>query len=259
MIGKIQRVSVLALLLAGLLAFTGCGGSAEKTENPAPKSDGSEDLKIDYRLDLAKEDQENNYFTFSGPIRYLAADKDQVDMVSGASKLGSTHIFHAYLYDVEGKNTMSGGLRGLFLFAVNPYSQIESDGLNAYKNSDGSIVIQYVHRGTAYKISTDKSGKLLFPDGGFFKRTIGYIEGAGPQVLSSDFSADGTSFSVNWDKVWDSKTPDGKKIGDTTRTTGKIGPDGASSDSMYFFDGKLDISLENNILKISGFLTAVKR
>ena len=52
----------------------------------------------------------------------------------------------------------------------------------------------YAHRGTAYRIfdTTDKTGKLQFPNGSFESRAIGYIVGGGPQVISKDFSADGT-------------------------------------------------------------------
>jgi len=253
-------VEVAAILIAVTFAVGLIGCTKESMPEPAPMvSDGSEDLKISYRLNVAEADAEN-YFSFSGNVRYLAAEKDQADEVSGASKLGSKQVFHAYLYDVEGKKTMSGGLRGLFLFATNPYRQIEIDDLNASKDADGVITIQYVHRGTAYRFITDRSGRLSFPDGGFEKRTIGYIEGAGPQVISMDFSTDASAATVDWSKIWDSKIASGTVIKEgVDRKTGDIVPDIADTESMYYFDGTLAVSLENDVLGIDGFLTAVPR
>ena len=51
----------------------------------------AQDLKIDFQVNVAAADT-GNYFTFTGPIRYMAADKDTLDATSGASKAGSTHF-----------------------------------------------------------------------------------------------------------------------------------------------------------------------
>jgi len=259
-------ISLLLVTLLVSLALIGCAPrtAAPAAAAPAPAastgvSDGSEDLKIDFRLNLAKPDVENNYISFSGNIRYMAADKDQYDAVSGASKLGTTHLFQAYLYDVEGKITLPNGLRGLFLFAVSDYPSLVADDLNVSKASDGTITIQYVHRGTAYRLITDSNGKLSFPDGKFETRAIGYIQGAGPQVLSTDFSADGTAATVDWAKVWDSSIAGGSVIKEGVASkTGNIVPNNAVSD-IYRFDGSLDVALAGDILTIKGALTAVKQ
>ncbi|MBI9104960.1 MAG: hypothetical protein JEY99_21260 [Spirochaetales bacterium] len=260
---KISVMTILITLILISIIFTGCGKKEEPVaQTPVAKaavSDGSEDLKISYQLNLAKEDTEN-FFTFAGNIRYMAVEKDHADMVSGASALGSTHLFQPYRYDVEGKNTISGGLRGTFLFGVTPYSQIVGDNFNASKASDGTITIQYAHRGTAYRIMTDASGKLSFPNGSFEQRAIGYIVGGGPQVISKDFSTDGTAATVDWTKVWDSKVAGGKLVDETsTKKTGDIGKDIAAADSMYYWDGTLDVALTGDILTINGALTAVTR
>jgi hypothetical protein len=176
-------------------------------------------------------------FFWKGNIRYMAAE-DTYDAVSGASALGSTHLFQSYLYDVEGKATMSTGLRGLFLFGVNPYSQIQNDNLNASKAADGTIVIQYVHRGTAYRYTTDSKGVLSLPDGSFESRKIGT-----PQELEAAFTSDGTAQGVDFAKVWSSDVADA----------------GASPDAMYVWDGDLKVTLENNVLTMNGILTAVKQ
>ena len=269
---KITLLSLLVLVLVLSFSLIGCAKKAEPVAAApaaapvvaapaAPVSDGSQDLKISYQLNLAKADEANNFITFAGNIRYMTATKDQYDAVSGASKFGTTHLFQSYLYDVEGKLTMSSGLRGLFLFAVSAYSQIATDNLNVAKAADGTITIQYAHRGVAYRIKTDATGKLAFPNGQFEQRAIGYISGANPQVISKDFSTDGTAATVDWAKVWDSSVAGGKLVDDKNATakTGNIVKAIASSDSMYYFDGALTVSYVDSILKIDGALTAVGR
>jgi hypothetical protein len=43
-------------------------------------------------------------------------------------------------------------------------------------------------------------------------RVIGSIKGAGPQVISQDFSSDKTAATVDWKKVWDPNTQSGNAI-----------------------------------------------
>ncbi|MDT4761140.1 hypothetical protein [Sphaerochaeta sp. PS] len=259
---RINVVLLASIVLALSLSVMGCAKQAPAAPAAAvkaPVSDGSADLKIAYQVNLAQADAEN-YFSFAGNISYLAVEKDHADAVTGASVLGSTDLFQAYLYDVEGKYTMSSGLRGLFLFGVNPFTQLTGDNLNASKAADGTITIQFAHRGTAYRIVTDKSGKLSFPNGTFESRAIGYIVGSDPQVISKDFSADGTAATIDWAKAWDSKVASGKLVDDkSTKKTGAIVRNADDPASMYYFDGSLMVTLENNILGVNGTLTAVRR
>ncbi len=219
----------------------------------------AQDLKIDYQVNVAAADAAN-YFTFTGPIRYMAADKDTLDATTGASKAGSTHFFQPYLLDVKGKNTMPSGLRGLFLFAVAATTQRTDDNLTVTKASNGVITIQYAHRGTGYKLVTDASGKLTFPKGNYVRRPIGFIQGAGPQVLSTDFSADGTAAKVDWSKVWNASIAGGKEIKAGVATkTGNILDDNGVAEAMFGWDGTLQVTFDKNILKIVGGLNAVKK
>jgi len=219
----------------------------------------AQDLKIDYQVNVAADDPAN-YFTFSGPIRYMAAEKDTLDATTGASKLGSTHIFMPYLYDVKGKAVLPTGLRGLFLFAVAPKDQRILDNLTVSKAANGVITIQYVHRGPAYKLVTDRNGKFTFPKGDFVRRPVGFIQGTNPQVIHTDFSADGSAAKIKWAKVWDANIPGGKEIKTgVTAKTGTITDDNGVADAMYSWNGELQVSFEKNILKISGGLTAEKR
>lgn len=262
---KKTSLIIIAVLLVALM-FTGCGkpeaaadSSSVAMAEKAPVSDGSEDLKVDYQLNIAGDD-ENNYFTFSGNIRYIEVEKDHVDAVTGASALGGKTLFQPYIYDVEGKRTFSGAVRGLFLYATNFYSTYTVDAVDVSKASDGVITIQYAHRGTAYRIVTDASGKLAFPDGVMQKRAIGYIASGAPQVISKDFSADGTAATIDWAKVWDSNVADGKAVdANSDKKTGPIYMDTSASGSMYYYDGTLDFALTGDILTVNGFLTAVSR
>ena len=250
---KKMVIVLIALLLTTLVVLTSCAKpepevvEVEKIvekivyqEPPAAVSDGSEDLTVSMRLNVA-EDDEANSFTFAGNIRYMAADADHYDAIAGASALGSTHLFNAYRYDIEGKATFPGSLRGVFLFGVTPYAQQVDDAFGVTKAADGTITIQYVHRGTAYKIVTDKSGKLVFPLD-IDKRKLGTTA----NVLSAEFAADTTVASLDWAKVWDAGV-----AGDP------IGKDSVSADASYHWDGTLQVAFDNDILTIDGFLTAV--
>lgn len=232
-------VLAVALALVGGLAF-------------------AQDLKVESVLDLAQA-AKANYFTFVGPIRYMTADKDHIDTATGASVKNSTEMFQPYLLDVKGKQAMPSGLRGLFLYSVAPAALRVDDNLTISKTG-GVITVRYVHRGTAYELVTDANGKFTFPEGQYRKRAIGFIEGEGPQVLHKDFSPDGTAAKVNWAKVWDASVAGGKEVvAGKPAKTGAIAPDVALAESMFYWEGSLQVSFDANVLKIAGGLNAVKR
>jgi len=237
-----KRLLVLVLLMALVAGFV-----------------AAQDLTIDYQLNTRRYDTAN-YLTFTGPIRYMAVEKDGLDATSGASKLGSTEVFQPYRVDVLGKAVLSKGFRGLLLFAVAAQDQMEADNLIVEKDRSGVITIQYVHRGTAYRMVTDSQGRLSFPNGEFEARKVGYIAGGSPQVISRDFSNNGTAGRVDYAKVWNANVAGGTQI-DSSRsdTTGDIQKDVAAADSMFYWDGTLYVTFDRNILKISGGLNAVKR
>jgi hypothetical protein len=219
----------------------------------------AQDLTIDYQYNMRRADPAN-FLTFAGPIRYMAVDADTVDAASGASMKMSTELFQPYRVDVLGNNVMPGGLRGLLLYAVNTPQAREDDNLVVSRANTGVITIQYSHRGTAYRLVTDRNGVLSLPAANASMRTIGYIQGAGPQVISSDFSRNGTAGRIDYDKVWDASIASGTVVAaGNTATTGDIAPDVAAANSMFFWQGDLQVALASNILRISGGLNAVKR
>jgi hypothetical protein len=219
----------------------------------------AQDLKIESVLELAQT-AKGNYFSFTGPIRYMAVDKDHIDAATGASVKNSTELFQPYLLDVKGKNTLPNALRGLFLFSVATPKQRLDDNLTVTKAGNGVITVRYVHRGTAYELVTDARGAFTFPQGSYRRRAIGFIEGEGPQVIGRDFSADGTAAKVDWNKVWDSKIQGGKEVmAGKTAKTGTITDDSAVPESMYYWQGSLQATFDAGVLKIAGGLDAVKR
>ena len=214
------------------------------------------DLTIDMQVNTAAKDYANNYFTFKGGNH--SADKDQfvlaADGTTGASKLGATELFNTYRFDVRGKKTMPGGLRSLFLYPVADDGTRTGDNLQVSKAADGTIMVRYVHRGTAYEIVTDKTGALVLPTTSARMRKIGHTD----NQIHADFSSNGKPSGVDWAKVWNASIADGKQVGSTTSKTGKITPDVAESE-FFAFAGTLKFSLAGNIFKIAGELNAVKK
>jgi hypothetical protein len=133
------------------------------------------------------------------------------------------------------------------------------DNLHVYKEGN-VITMEYVHRGVAYRIQTDNNGNISLPRGSYVIRTIGYIQGHDPQVLSADFSSTGTAAGVDWKKVWDPQTPSGRSIDSSSNVvTGPIQNDYGDMMAMFNWDGTLEVRFENSVLTIKGSLRPVKR
>jgi hypothetical protein len=218
----------------------------------------AQDLSIDYRFDVSGGGQ-GNYLTYTSAIRYVAANKDSFDAVSGASRQKSTSLFAPIQSDIMGRATISGGFRSLLMFPLAPDSVRTEDNLHVSK--EGTVItIEYIHRGVAYRIQTDSRGNISFPRGSYVMRSIGYISGEDPQVISLDFSADRTAAGVDWKRVWDPKTPSGRLVDARTNSmTGPIQNDYGDMMAMFNWDGTLEVSFENSILAIKGVLRPVKR
>ncbi|MDR1398983.1 MAG: hypothetical protein LBJ41_03575 [Treponema sp.] len=219
----------------------------------------AQDLSIDFRYNCAQQDS-GNYLSYTSGIRYIEANKDSFDAVSGASRQHSTSLFAPLETDIMGRATISKGFRGLLLFSVSADVTRQEDNLHVYQ--EGKVItMEFVHRGIAYQIQTDSQSRLNFPRGRFLKRTIGYIEGHDPQFISQDFSSDGTVSRVDWKKVWDPATPSGRAVsaGNATQTS-SIQTDYGDMMAMFNWDGTLDVQLDNqSVLTITGVLRPVKR
>jgi hypothetical protein len=218
----------------------------------------AQDLTIDYRYDASGSAQ-GNYLSYRSAIRYIEADKDTFDAMSGASKQKSTSLFAPIQTDIMGRATISAGFRGLLLFPLAPDTMRTDDNLHVYK--EGHIItMEYAHRGVAYRIQTDRKGSISFPRGNYVMRSIGYIQGSNPQVISHDFSRDKTAAAIDWKKVWDPGVPSGQLVasGNDART-GPIQNDYGDMMAMFNWDGTLEVQLEDSILTIKGILRPVKR
>jgi hypothetical protein len=225
---------------------------------------GAQELKIDYQYKLSGPDA-GNFLSFTGPLRYVAVERDTLDAATGASAKKSTAFITPYQTDMMGKAAFPSGLRNVLLYPVAPQSIRTDDNLQVSKAAGGAITIQFVHRGIAYGIITDNTGKInLGPAGAFngtqiYMRTVGYIQGGGPQVLHTDFSPDGTASKVNYGAVWNPSTPSGKTVGTTQTKTGGRVTDAPDPASLFYWSGSLQASFDNSILKIAGTLRANRR
>jgi hypothetical protein len=225
----------------------------------SPAITEAQDLTIDYRYNVSGP-APDNYLTYKSAIRYIEADQDAYDAASGASKHKSTSLFAPIQTDIMGRATISTGFRGLLLYPLAPDTVRTGDNLHVTK--EGAIItMEYVHMGTAYRIQTDKNGNISFPRGSYVMRTIGYIEDfSKPQIISADFSANGTAAAVDWKKVWDPAVPSGRAVRPgADAKTGPIQNDYGDMMAMFNWDGTLQVTFENSILTIKGTLRPVKR
>ena len=247
-----KRSRMLRRVLACLMLLAAVAGIAF-TQTP--------DFRVELQLNVARQDYDNNYLSFIGPIRYISTQRDQFDATTGASKNGSTALFQPYNVDVMNRKAFPAGLRGLFLFAVANDATRVADAFVASRAADGVITINYVHRGTAYQLVTDRQGRLRFDTPGTFKmRTVGFIQGAGPQIISSDFSRDGTAAGIDYARVWDPNVRSNQVIRQGVNTrTGPVAEDKAADDAMFSYTGSLDVILQGDLLRIAGGLNIVGR
>jgi hypothetical protein len=233
----------LALIIVALFALTAVAVSAA-------------DLTIDMQVNTVAKDYANNYLTFTGLVNSVEKDRfaPGADAASGASKLASTEVFNGYRFDVKGMPTMPSILRSLLLYAVADESIRTGDNLTVTKAANGVITIRTVHRGTAYEIATDATGKLTLPTTTVKMRTIGFTD----NTIHSDFSSNGKTTGVDWKKVWDTSIADGKAIGTTAGKTGKVLFDVATS-TMFVWKGAYQFTFDGKILKVTASLDAVKQ
>lgn len=220
------------------------------------------DLSVDAVFDITGKAPAKGYLTVKGAA--ASVEKDTVDATTGASKLKGTAVWNTYRLGADKKSTtIAGGIQSLVKYPVSPLKQYEADGLNVIKAADGTMTIQYIHRGTAYKMVTDKNGKLVLPKGDYKKRTVAILQADGTNFVSKDFSTDNTVAKVDWKKVWDTnvavsvigkvKTADGKE---TEVKTGSIVDDFPTAADCY--EGVLQVTLVGTLMTVKGDLNIKK-
>lgn len=190
---------------------------------------------IDYRFNSLKDD-EKNYFNWSADGKNF---KDGFDVKSGASKAKSTSEFNIVRYDTTGKaKAVPGGLRSLVLYPVANRATAENDAFTVTAEAK-KLVIRFVHRGTAYRITTDDKG--VIDTSKSFEMAPGLADNvAGAFILKADYlkaGGDNTKMSdIDWTKV-------------------TFKPDTADDNATYKYNGTLNAAYsKDGILTVKGSL-----
>lgn len=194
-------------------------------------------VSIDLRFNTEAADAKN-YFNWSANGK---AVKDGFDAATGASKAQSTTAFNAVRYDNDAtkKNAIPAGLRSLVLYPVSSWDTATADAFTVTANGK-QLVIRFVHRGTAYQITTDNKGKIDTDDS--FKIAAGVGENVGGKFLIKDeylkAGGDKTNMAdLDWSKI-------------------TLVDDEASDAATVDYDGSLTATLKKGILTVKGNLKA---
>ncbi|MDR2193651.1 MAG: hypothetical protein LBP19_04185 [Treponema sp.] len=210
--------------------FVSCGGGS---------------ANIDYRMNIVGLDA-NSYFKWSAKGVSVT---DSFDAATSASKAQSTSRFDkAVTYDVPENAakhtgyTIPSGLRSLFLYPV------ASDDTRAYDNltvtaNGKQVTIRYVHRDSAYEITTDANGKLDVTQACKVARGVASTEDQHTFTLKPEFSKTGQASGNMADFDWSKAV---------------LTPDVFNNNATRHYTGALDVAFTNNILTIKGALKEVK-
>jgi len=195
-------------------------------------------VKIDFKYKVGTDDKAN-YFNWSADGTSI---KDGFDAASGASKAQSTTKFNSVRFDESGKKkAVPAGLRSLVLFPVGTSFIAKGDNLTVEAN--GSVLtIKFVHRGTAYVITTDEKGNIDMDSS--FQTQSGLADNIGGKfVLKDDFVKEGGDkndmASLDWSKVT------------------SLSADTADEDASYKYVGKLKALYKDGVLSIKGNLKKI--
>ena len=194
-------------------------------------------VSIDFRFNTEAADAKN-HFNWSADGKTV---KDGFDAATGASKAQSTTAFNVVRYDNETtkKNAIPAGLRALVLYPVASWDTAVADAFTVTENKK-QLVIRFVHRGTAYQITTDSKGKI--DTGDSFQIATGIADNIGGKFMIKDeFLKDGGDKANMADLDW-------SKI--------RLIDDEAAEDATVDYDGELSASLKKGILTVKGNLKA---
>lgn len=194
-------------------------------------------VSIDFRFNTEAADAKN-HFNWSADGKTV---KDGFDAATGASKAQSTTAFNVVRYDNETtkKNAIPAGLRALVLYPVASWDTAVADAFTVTENKK-QLVIRFVHRGTAYQITTDSKGKI--DTGDSFQIATGIADNIGGKFMIKDefLKAGGDKANMadlDWSKI-------------------RLIDDEAAEDATVDYDGELSASLKKGILTVKGNLKA---
>lgn len=218
----IAAASTLVIAVVGTLVFVSWSNTINQ-------------LDIDMRLDM--ENAETSYFNW---VYNKDITHDSFDANSGASLAQSTSTFNIAMYDSTEtrKATMPLGLRALALYTVTDKTQQKIDAFSITEIGN-SLVIRFVHRGTAFQIVA----------------VDGIIDLETSFTINTEFSdfVDGQCVIKNEFLV---RGGDSKKMADLEWSVVSFVADTATVDASHKFPGTLNISFIDNVLLINGTLIA---
>jgi hypothetical protein len=193
---------------------------------------------IDYRFNTIKADGKD-YLNWSADGKSV---KDGFDAASGASKAKSTAEFNIVRFDSTGKKqAVPGGLRALMLFPISVHAIADGDAFTA-KTEGKKVTVTFIHRGTAYKITSDENGTIDLASGFQIAPDVGTNLG-GKFILKDEFVKAGGDKNkmtdVDWSKVI-------------------LVPDTADADADYKYTGTLTAAVKDGILTMKGSLKKTK-
>ena len=201
-------------------------------------ADTAADVRINWKLDTAKENYALNNFSWKAGTQ--AEVQDSFDASSGASLKGSTKAFNAVRYAEpvsDKKAAMPAGLRGLFLFAIADWKLTDTHALQVTQNA-GIITVRFIRKTTAYELKTDKKGNFNLLNGSKCAKNIAektdngfaikpeYLKEGGDPAKMSD---------LDWSKI-------------------TLVEDSFNPEAAYHYEGNLKFTFKNNILSISGVM-----
>ncbi|WP_428770896.1 hypothetical protein V1L52_03380 [Treponema sp. HNW] len=201
-------------------------------------ADASAEVRINWKLDTAKENYALNNFSWKAGSQ--AEVRDSFDAASGASLKGSTKAFNAVRYAdpaSDKKAAMPAGLRGLFLFAVADWKLTDSHALQVTQNA-GIITVRFIRKTTAYELKTDKKGNFNLLTGSKCAKDIAEKTDSGFAIKPEYVKAGGNPAKMSdldWNKV-------------------KLVQDSFNPAAAYHYEGDLKFALENKVLSISGLM-----
>ena len=169
--------------------------------------------------------------------------KDGFDAASGASKAQSTSKFNVVRFDATGKKlAVPAGMRALVLFPVATSAVAKGDNFTV-KSEGAKVTISFIHRGTAYVITSDDKGNIDMATS--FQVAAGLADNVGGKfTLKDDYllaGKDNTDMaSLDWSKV-------------------KLVADVADADAGYQYTGSLKAAYKDGVLTLKGNLKKVTK
>lgn len=194
---------------------------------------------IDYKYKVGTDDA-GNYFNWSADGTSV---KDGFDAASGASKAQSTTKFNVVRFDATGKKlAVPEGMRALVLFPVATSAVAKGDNFTV-KSEGAKVTISFIHRGTAYVITSDDKGNIDMASS--FRKAASLADNIGGKfTLKDEYLLAGKDkidmASLDWSKV-------------------KLVADVADADAGYKYTGSLKASYAGGVLTIKGNLKKVTK